>query len=568
MTRLSIGSFGPRRSWVRPGQPVAVDAEIIAAAEVRAEMTVTLLDLDRVVGTVRRRVALGPSATQHTIRMELPPRPRHGYGLSIRVASAEWTATASSAIEALDGWWQSPRHTAMTDYQDPQATDIAMRDLVRWHVTVVQHYDWMWRHYRYRPPDGATTFADTLGREVSHDAVHAGIRAGHAVGIASLAYGSVYGAEAEHVERYPDDRVFDEHGEPLSLGGTFFINDLRSGSPWRRRLLAEYSGAIRRFGFDGIHMDSYGAPHAAVSADGEAIDFAALYPDLITEAAGRVAAAHHGARVVFNCVEGFPLQSVARAPTACLYLELWPPDRAFSDVVRWVGRARAVAEGRQVVIAAYAATLREVPSWTHRQEAAEAVLQLGTVIAVAGAYHHILAERDRVLVEGYYPAAVALRAAEAREMRALWRFTARYVHLLSDPRRAVANTHGLCVLDADGRTIVTSSRPLPGTIWAVATSAPGGQRVLHLVDLRDQEDEHWDSPKHRPRLNDGLRLHWPLCAPVAASPWSAQGDAGTLRLATAARGGVWVLPPFRRWLMIVEAEDHAPRSGQSSSGNT
>ena len=75
--------------------------------------------------------------------------------------------------------------------------------------------------------------------------------------------------------------------------------------------------------------------------DGEPIDFAALYPGPDRRGAPRVvAAARAGARVLFNCVEGFPLEPWPTAPAAALYLELWPPDVAYADVVRWIERAR------------------------------------------------------------------------------------------------------------------------------------------------------------------------------------------------------------------------------------
>ena len=167
----------------------------------------------------------------------------------------------------------------------------------------------------------------------------------------------MYGAEREFVDRYPDDRVFDTTGEALSLGGTFFINDVRPGTHWRRTLLSEYERAMRHLPFAGIHMDTYGPPWTAIAADGTPISFRELYPGLIEEAAGRVARIRDG-RVLFNCVEGFPLEDVATAPMSALYLELWPPDDRYRHVVDWIDRAHRVADGRAVVIAAYALALR------------------------------------------------------------------------------------------------------------------------------------------------------------------------------------------------------------------
>jgi dextranase len=509
-----------------------------------------LVDLDRTVASARRRVEVGPTPTRQGLTLRLPERARRGYGLRARLEGGASTAAASSAVEALADPWQSPRHAAVTDFIDPDDTARAIDGLRDWHVSVAQHYDWMWRHYRYRPPDGAVSFTDALGRRVSHEAVRAGIDAGRGAGIASLAYGSVYGAELEYVERYPDERVFDEAGRPLSLGETFYINDIRPGSRWRQRLLDEYTAAIDHFGFDGIHMDSYGPPHHAVAADGSPIDFAALYPGLISEAAQRVTATRAGARVLFNCVDGFPLESIAPALAAALYVELWPPHRAFGDVVGWIDRARAVARGRQVLIAAYAAAMREKPTGPARRHAIEATFLLGSVIAAAGAYHHTLAEGDRLLVEGYYPAAVVMRAAEIRELQALWRFTARYVHLLTDPGSSVVDPGGLAIIDADGASVRWSAVPDAGAAWVRAVRTPDGRRLLHLVDLRDQTDDHWDEPKRPARRTSGLRLRWAgLERAVAVSPWSRAGDALPLRVGPDRRV---TLPAFRRWLMLVE----------------
>lgn len=550
MTLPVIDSFGPERSWVPPGGALVVKADIHASAPCAAQLTLSLHDLDREVATVQSVASLGPEPTHLELELRLPMLPRHGYGLVLRVEVGETVATAHSAVEALDGWWQSPRHAAITRYEASKEAAASMRDLVAWHVTVVQHYDWMWRHYRYRPPDGASIFRDALGRPVSHDAVRAAIGAGHEVGISSLAYGSVYGAEPDYIARHPDERVFDDAGEPLSLGGMFFITDLRPSSPWRERLLDEYDTAIVEFGFDGVHMDTYGSPHTATSADGEAIDFAALYPDLIDEAADRVARAGAGARVLFNCVDGFPLESIAPSRTSCLYLELWPPDRAFADVVRWIDRAKGLASGRQVVIAAYAATLRDEAAVTDRQEAMEAAVLLGAVIAASGAYHHTLTEDDRLLVEGYYPAAAALRPAEVIELRPLWAFTARYVHLLSDPELVLVDPAGLDISDEDGNPVAWSVEPVAGAVWVRASQTSDGRRVLHLIDLREQDDDRWDWPKRLPRVVNGLRLEWPgISEPLAASPWVSEGDPIPMR---PSRGG-WLLPRFRRWSMVVEA---------------
>ena len=555
--RIRVVRFGPAKPWFKPGSAAGIEVEVAAKRSMRARLVIELLDLDQVVVQAERDVRLAVGRSRRRVEIALPADARRGYGLRLTIVGSDGAplAGADAAVEALDGWWQSPRHAAVTRFASPAATSAAVRAFRDWHVTVVQDYDWMYRHYRYSPPPRdrlpGKAFDDTLGRRVSHVAVRAGIRAGHEVGIATLAYGSVYGAEREYVERHPDERVFDETGRPISLGETFYINDLRPDRPWRRRLLAEYGMAVRRFGFDGVHMDTYGPPHNAFSAEGQPIDFAALYPGLIADGARAVAAARPGARVLFNCVEGFPLGTVGDSPAAAVYLELWPPDERYANLVRWIERARMAGRGRAVVIAAYLSCLRirgDDPA--ARPGAVEAVVLLTSLITTAGAYHHVLAEDNRVLVEGYYPEARRLRASEARELRAASVFGARYVHLLSAPDAVVEAPDGIEILAADGTPIPWNAKPEAGAVWARATRLADGSRVLQLVDLSSQPDDRWDALRAPVEIATGWRLRWPGAWDVVAmSPWTDGGRAQSLQVEPddSAR-----LRAFRRWAVLVD----------------
>ena len=564
--RVRLASVRPGRPWYHPDSVASVELGFRAVAATPVRVALELLDLDQIVARGEAAFRLPAGTSTRMMHLPLPAMRRHGYGLRAVVrwnddaagATGEPGAIGASAVEALDGWWESPRHAAITEFRSPARSAAAIKGLRDWHVTVVQLYDWMYRHYRYAPASGASTFLDALGRRVSHDAMRAGVRAGHAAGIASLAYGSVYGAEREYVDAHPDERVFGDDGEPLSLGETFYINDLRPGQPWRTRLLAEYARAVRDFAVDGIHMDTYGPPHRAVGHDGEPIDFAALYPGLIADGATAVAAAREGARVLFNCVEGFPLEHVAIAGTAATYLELWPPDVAYVDIVRWIERARTLGDGRAVVIAAYISALREFEADpVRRPGAVEAAVLLTSVIAAAGAYHHVLAEGDRLLVEGYYPEARRLRVGERRELRAAWEFGARYVHLLSDPGLVPDPGRAARVelADATGQPVAVSAEPRAGAVWVHATHGPSGTRVLHLLDLIEQSDDRWDDVRQPSPRRSGWGLRWSGAVPtglVAMSPWS---DAGAARrLDHGPIDETWRLPPFRRWLVLTRPQ--------------
>lgn len=553
---LSVARFGAARPWARPGTLVDVELVVRAANSRRARARIELLDGPTAVGSSERVLDIATGLTTYAFDLRLPEAPRRGYGLRLRLeGGGPRPIVRLAGVEAIEGWWESPRHVALTAFARARGIATRIRTLRDWHVTVAQAYDWMWRHYRYAGP--TDPFVDALGRRVSHRSVRAAIDAAHASGIAALAYGSVYGAEREYVDEHPDERLFDDAGRVLSLGETFYMTDLRPRGAWRRRLLREYESACRDFGFDGIHMDTYGPPYEAVTADGARIRFDQLYPGLIREAADRVRGVGPERRVLFNCVEGFPLEAVSSAPAAALYLELWPPDDRFADLVRWIDRARAVADGRSIVIAAYAAALRDATTLTpaERAGAVEASILTTTVVMAAGAYHHTLAEADRLLVEGYYPAAVPLHGAEVRDVRAAWSFHARTMHLVSDPESWVV-AHTARLHDAAGAPVPTSDVPIAGAVWVRQTATPSG-RVLQLVDLTSQDRDVWTELREPSPLRSGWTLVWPARRLIAGSPWTDGGGFTTLR---AGPGIAWPLPPFRRWLVAADppASNGAP----------
>jgi hypothetical protein len=175
---------------------------------------------------------------------------------------------------------------------------------------------------------------------------------------------------------------------------------------------------------------------------------------------------------------------------------------------------------------------------------------LTSLITAAGAYHHVLAEDDRVLVEGYYPEARRLRASEARELRAVSVFGARYLHLLTAPDAAVEAVDGIEVQATGATAVPLSEKPDAGAVWARSTRLADGSRVLQLVDLRAQPDDRWDAVRSRIEAATGWRLRWPGARNVVAmSPWTDGGQARPLEVDPDG----WVrLPAFRRWAVVVD----------------
>lgn len=545
--KLRVADFGPTRAWFRPGSEAGVSLTADSpGGSVHAR--IELFDGGGVVTATEGRLRLPAGRSIRHFRLRVPDAQRHGYGLRVQLEGRSGRVEAHSALEALEGWWESPRHAALTEFQPGSALAPTLERLRRWHVNVAQFYDWMYRHHRYMPPGGEEVFVDTLGRLVSHGVVRELVRQCRRNRVASLAYGSVYGAEHEYVERHPDELLRDEGGQPLSLGGTFFITDLRPRSPWRRRLIREYARACRHFGFDGIHMDQYGEPREGFAADGSVVKLQELYAGLVDEAADQLARFSPPRRVLFNCVGGWPLEHVARARSAATYIEIWPPDTTYSAISRQIDRARSLAPTKHVIVAAYPSVIATQGAvGGPPAPALEAALLLTSVVLASGAYHHVLAERDRVLVGGYYPDAVSLPARSAESLRLAWQFSARYVHLLSETSSEPFPIDGL-LIEAAGRALPMSSEPHAGAVWVRSIRTRDNKIVIQLVDLLEQASDEWDAPRQPAVRRDSWRFSWRGIERrwLSASPWSNSGAVQPLSPAT-----VLQIPAFERWAMLI-----------------
>lgn len=589
----------PARALNDPGSPAEVVVELSSQAPAVVEVQVALLDLGQVVSTSRRTIEVGPGTTVATLAVAVPPEDPRGYAVRVvarwpadgasspncgasspadgasslaRTASASassasspagWTpssagqATATTALLAASHWRLLPRYGFLSDFAPAAggAADDPVGLLARFHVTAVQFYDWMYRHYRFLPPEDAVAgedevFVDAMDREVSLRTVRRRVRECHERGMAAIAYGAVYGPEPEFILERPDWLLYDAAGAPMHLIDRFYITDLRPGG-WREHILGEFESAVAEVGFDGIHMDQYGFPKLAYDSAGVSVDVSAEFGGLIDEAAARVAAAREGAAVIFNTVNDWPLDRVARSDQAAIYIEVWSPHDTYRDLVMLVRRARELS-GRQAILAAYLRPFHE-PG-----EAAEWSLRYATaVINAAGGHHLILGEGDAVLREPYYPDHGRLSEQGRAATRRYYDHTAAYAHYLhAQDLRPVERYYATGVNTALNLSGAPASVfPEAGKVW-LAIARRSGQIVVNLVNLTALEDDLWDAPRPAPRRLSGLGLECePFLRPDRVT-WTSPDDAGslgsTLEAQVAPDGRVTIeLPDLELWQTVV-----------------
>lgn len=439
-------------------------------------------------------------------------------------------AVAATAFDVARHWSLAPRYGFLSDFK-PTDTAEAVAGLVRLHLNVVQYYDWMYTHYQYFAE--GDEFVDPLGRLTSHRVVRERIEAGHRHGIASLAYGSLYGGEKPIAEAHPEWLLYDGSGQPFHLIDLFYIQHIEKGCGWREWIIGQYEAALRRLGFDGIHIDQYGFPKRALyrpnPGEERVVDLTAAFPDFVAEACERLRAVKPEGGSIFNCVNNWPVEQMAPLKgDAATYIEVWSPHDTYRDLHELARYARAIGPHKQVILSAYLA-----PFHRERERPAGALsgLKLATAaINAAGGYHLLLGEGNGVLADAYYPMYGRLSPDDLAVVQRYYDFLVANEALLHDlDLRDVSNSWS-GGFDVETREtnfagpVGFSPQAEPGKVWAIVRERPG-RRVFHLINLVGLEHDRWNSAQPEPAPVEGIELVIARFGEIRAI-WCASPDDG------------------------------------------
>jgi dextranase len=558
---LVLDDLWPDQATFQPGEAASLNLLVNnhADQELTASCSITLSWLDESLTSRRQSLVIQPGHQLVSLPLYLPSLAFRGYGveLELRDEQGKTYARKYTALDVLENWTQAPRYGFLADFA-PGAPDAEAvgASLARYHINLAQFYDWMWRHYVLMPPE--EEFSDALQRHVSLRVVRERVAACRARGIAAMGYAAVYGAEPEYALEHPDEILYDAAGEPYSLEKLFYIMNIHADNPWRAQILGEMARAVREVPFDGLHLDQYGFPKENVFGPAPArvpYDLAEDFPVFIDEARKAIRASDPSARVIFNLVENWPVQTVAPSTPDAVYIEVWPPYTAYADLQQLILNARSLAGNRQVILAAYISPLQ------HAQGEALPLAEAGARLASAaiwanGGFHLLMGEQDGALCHPYYPSYAHLRPEFACVMRRLYDFVVRYENILSDLRLVtVPAVEASRRLQIQGAAFSTTGEA--GTVWAILRHMP--QFItLNLINLTGAADALWNAPKSAaPALRNlriEIRVEEEIAGVFAASPDDETGQPVSLDYRLVEREGArWLqttLPDLAYWSMI------------------
>ncbi|HEX7064581.1 MAG TPA: glycoside hydrolase family 66 protein [Bacillales bacterium] len=423
-----------------------------------------------------------------------------GYGVKIDISlEGKPLMEVFTAFDVADHWKRAPRYGFLSDFTNKEKGKLAdVEALNKFHLNVVQFYDWMYRHDDLIPPEDE--FTDPMGRTLCYPVVKEKLDALHDKGMAGMAYGAVYASLKDFHDEHQEWGLYTGDGKPFHLIDLFYIMDISPESGWNDIIVSEFEKAVRE-GFDGIHMDQYGFPKKAVryvNGKKEWVDLAECYPVLIDQTKTALEKVNPEVGLIFNNVSNYPVHTTARADQEAVYIEVWPPVVHLRELRDLIDRGRELSGNKHVILSAYLPTFKEEKDFDPIPAENGALLTMATIFA-SGGFHLLIGETNNVLTEAYYPSYGKMRSEFVEEVKRYYDFIVYYGELLYDfglKDVSMTYTGGINTEVRFNGEVDCSPNGDVNTVWTMVKKLPNYQ-VIHIINLVSLEDDFWEHVKQR-----------------------------------------------------------------------
>jgi len=396
----------------------------------------------------------------------------------------------SSAFEVLKDPWTRFRYGFIAEFADTVETENYITWAKKLHLTAIQFYDWAWRH-EFLTTD-KLHYGDPLGQDISTQKIKELIAGYNNIGATPCGYAAVYAVDAEGWERWRDSGLFDIEGNPYLLGDNFLWILDPADPKWLAHLISQLKKA-EEFGFTAFHLDQYGWPKNALKADGTAVDLATRFPEMLHEIVRSLPESRH----IFNNVNDYPTWSTSKTNQHATYIEVWDPHSTYGHLSALVSKARELDAAKPIILSAYLHPFANIASEIE-EAAAVASFELAFASIVSGGASHLITGGDgRVLHHAYYVKNYQAPESTLRTIQDYYNFLVASGDLLFDPSRVdvtLTNAFGVNNEIKVLADVPVSPEATPGTLWIRTFMGQTGLTV-HIINLLDQEDSLWDTPK-------------------------------------------------------------------------
>jgi len=498
----------PDKAQYRPGEEGNIILELNSESEISIDIIVEFKILHNTEWVEKLRVDLKRDLSRITVPFTMSNYEWECFGVDVTILMNDLIMIEkSTAFDVADHWKRAPRYGFLSDFQKSELGNLNDIDaLNKFHINIIQFYDWMYRHDSLVPP--TDEFIDPMGRSLSYQVVKEKIAYLHNKGMAALAYGAVYASLKDFFNEHKDWGLYKNDGDPYNLIDIFYIMDISSGSEWNDHIISEFGKVISE-GFDGIHMDQYGFPKKAIrlhNDEKELIDLAECYPKLINETKEHLLKIDPEVGLIFNNVSNYPVHTTAKTDQEAIYIEVWPPVIHLRVLKSLIDRGRELGEGKHVILSAYLPTFKpENKDYATAENGA--LLTMATIFA-SGGYHLLLGEENKVLTEAYYPSYGSIREEFINELRSYYDFIVRFGKLLYEHNLidlSFTYTGGINTeIKFSGETDFSPNGDL-NTVWTIVKQSSNYQ-VIHLINLIGLDNDYWEHGKNkRPETQEDIK---------------------------------------------------------------
>lgn len=423
-----------------------------------------------------------------------------GYGVEVELyENNEKVQSLNTAFDILSSWKCAPRYGFLSDFSPSDLEDKDdLKEMNKYHLNVVQYYDWMYRHHDLMPK--SEVFIDPLQRELSLNTIKNKLELAHKYGMEALGYGAVYASAPEYYKEHKDLAIYKNNGEVFGFFGFLYMMDISRESKWHDHIIGEFYKAIK-LGFDGIHMDQYGYPKEAISnTNGKRAvrNLKEDFPCLINDTRSYIEEKGEQVSLIFNAVNNWPVETVAKAQQDAVYIEVWPPNDTYEDLYKLISNAKKCAPEKQVILAAYMRPFLQELNIPVEQAENATFLTMATIFA-SGGFHLLLGGKKGILDDAYYPKYRTIENEEfALKLRKYYDFIVKYEELLYDFNvidTTMVSTSGINE-DYVFEGVKTSPKAEANSVWTIIKEKPG-YKIISLINYNGLEDMNWNVPKEK-----------------------------------------------------------------------
>ncbi|WP_233516801.1 glycoside hydrolase family 66 protein [Paenibacillus curdlanolyticus] len=398
----TVTSISVDKARYLPGEEVTLTIKLADRVDWTGTLNLQIYQINELVASGAKTVAVKQGQGELQVKWKAPERDFTGYLVKASVNGASENDFATAAIDVSSDWKRYPRYGYVSEFPNETAeqSDAKLKQLSQdYYLNGYQFYDWMWRHdvsvysktdengkplkdgngnYITEEINASTHYTDLLGRTLYPMSVKQQVESAQKYGSAAMAYQMNYAARENYTDfgvspewglynksaQFPLDPTnpqkdqngftFEVNGKPTSL----FLQD-PGNTAWQAYISKQFNRSVNVFGFDGIHLDQWGASDNDFLYDynGNKRYYSLDYDKLIGAVKDSLVANNpKKSDVTLNMVGGNADYSAVTNPqtkTDFDYSEIWQDRNQYRDLQKVVEDTRGKNGGKAMVIAGY-----------------------------------------------------------------------------------------------------------------------------------------------------------------------------------------------------------------------